>query len=86
MYRPKLSGKPLVLDVSVLLKKIQDAIQALFRTYPAMTGGATGIVARGTGAGVANVLDLQKSERQAKLRAESWKAASTQTVLRNSIR
>ncbi len=86
MYRPKLMGKPLVLDISVLLKKIQDAVQALFKTYPSITGGATTVVARGTGTGVASIGDLEKTRRQAKLRAESWKAKSTLTALRTAIR
>jgi len=83
VYRPKLVGKPLVLDVTLLLRKIQDAIQGMFKTYPVGTIGTSGIVGHSVSA---NVRDVRKAERDAKLRAESWKGALTTSMLRNSLR
>jgi len=76
-------GKPLVLDVSQLLRKIQDALQAIFKTYPIDTSGTTGIVGHGASA---SVWGTERSKRERKLQAESWKAASTMNTLRNWIR
>jgi hypothetical protein len=83
MYRPKLMGKPLVLDVTTLLKRIQDAIQAIFKTYPTGTGGVANTAGHRIGSAVA---DVERSKRGAKSRAELWKGKSVVAMSRNLIR
>ncbi len=83
VYRPKLMGKPLVLDISLLLRKIQDEIQAIFKTYPGSTNRTTDIFAHGTGAILG---EPERGKREARLRAESWKAVATASTFRNWIR
>ena len=83
MYRPKLMGKPLVLDVTALLKRIEDTLQGIFRTYPLNASGLASTKRHGLGAGVE---DVERIKREARLRAGSWKGKSTAAMSRNWIR
>ena len=86
MYRSKLVGKPLVLDVAHLLKKIQEGIQVIFRTDPARTAGLLRPGSTGIGVGAARYRDAQFAKRNSKARAESWKGKATMYAIRSTIR